>query len=952
MLFFIILSFVVIFLLIFKEYLKYKSLLSELNIEVQNIIYSKCSNKSINTESLDLPKWPFKKSIQEMAEGIQLIKKQSSKIKELIEENSKVFSKYTISHLYVSDLKKQSILLQLKNSFEKLNILYKSPLLKTLLEARYKEQEEVISDYQRNYYELERLNYMEFFDKNYNNERRPTEDQINAIISDNPANLVNAGAGSGKTFTVLKKIEYLIKNKDIPAQNILVLSFSKKAKNELEERIKTLKIDMPEVRTIHSLGVKIIKDVQDSEFRIFPDENNKKETALTKIVDLMREEAKNDPHFSDSIIEFFKKHQYYEKALHEYKTFEAYKIDRAIINDQLVSKYIPRSKNSCKIQGKSIQTLSGIYVRSMEELRISDILFLAGVNFEYEKEYPHNKNYNPDFYLPDYDLYLEHFGVDRDGEVPEFFESRNRGVSASEEYLKDMEWKRELHKKHNTKLAQTYSYNFSDGNFEESLMSELKGFDVEISEVSLGGLSEKLTIKLGKLMSSTIAKYRQSMFTMDEIKCRIGNESDIRVKRRFENLFRIFIKVHELYVNYLTDHNLIDFSDMINVAIKYCDEGHYNRSYDYIIVDEFQDTSSISIELLKHLYNMGNHTRFYFVGDDWQSIYGFNGSDISLMLNAHKDFNDLRSVSLNKNFRSNANIVNVSRDFILKNPDQLIKHTESGRGLNKDENEENHNIHFLDSSEINSFLINFKNWLIKNNKKSDISIRFLCRTNKDIAHWRDYIDFYGTFSDVSFSTIHSEKGGEYNAIIILPSLSGIPSTVESDAFEKLFMKEAESFLFAEERRLYYVALTRAKDYLVIVEDNEDQVIKIRNKVFLDELKRICLKLDAVGNGIDTLDLSMDEINLLIGIKKDSSLIDLYGQYLTGKWYTDKKNNLHGSVKIGEDLKEIKIYQNTGLYIYKNDKSHKTNGIENLIMAKYEIGYVEACRRVLDKLSSL
>src|ERR1019366_4078913 len=136
---------------------------------------------------------------------------------------------------------------------------------------------------------------------------------------------------------------------------------------------------------------------------------------------------------------------------------------------------------------------------------------------------------------------------------------------------------------------------------------------------------------------------------------------------------RIFEAVFAAYQARLRSSGQVDFDDMIATATQYVEAGQYRSAFAYILVDEFQDISNGRARLLKALSRQNAGARLFCVGDDWQAIYRFAGSDISLMRNFKREFGHSDLHCLDRTFRYNNQINDLSSKFILKNPKQIPK---------------------------------------------------------------------------------------------------------------------------------------------------------------------------------------------------------------------------------------------------------------------------------------
>jgi len=272
--------------------------------------------------------------------------------------------------------------------------------------------------------------------------------QRRAVVVNEDNNLVLAGAGSGKTLTISAKVKYLVEEKKVDPADILLITFTRKAAAEMQDRISNkLKIHV-EASTFHKFGLDIYKKVLGSRPDVFDDLESVVDTYFKKDIFLHKKAVKN-------VIEFF---GLYINVPTNYDKINC--LGQVIEREKNLDLETIKSKVETEIQEstKNRKTINGEHVKSIEEVIIANHLYLNGINYEYEYLYPFEtedkfrKRYRPDFYLPDYDLYLEHFGIDKNGRVP--------WLSKIEEqkYLDDMAWKRALHKKNGTTLIETYSY--------------------------------------------------------------------------------------------------------------------------------------------------------------------------------------------------------------------------------------------------------------------------------------------------------------------------------------------------------------------------------------------------------------------------------------------------------------------------------------------------------------
>lgn len=306
------------------------------------------------------------------------------------------------------------------------------------------------------------------------------EQQQRAVITDDNCSLIVAGAGSGKTLTIAAKVKYLCEVKGVDPSKILLLSYTNAAKNEMTDRINAMGINL-QASTFHALGRRIILDVERKEPSV---ENNP--------VQIVREYLKNvsDKGFMQRIILFihlFGDVSYFygdsepEEKPQDHEVYENKNLSRENLLTEVEKEYTVKKK-----------TLKGKYVKSIEEATIANFLFLNGIEYEYEKHYPYDiknnrrKKYAPDFYLSEYDIWWEHFGIDQ--------KRRAKWLSPKEErkYLEGIEWKRKLHKSKRTKLIETYSWMNKGGHFWRYLTEILKENGVRLNPIDCTEIYEAL----------------------------------------------------------------------------------------------------------------------------------------------------------------------------------------------------------------------------------------------------------------------------------------------------------------------------------------------------------------------------------------------------------------------------------------------------------------------------
>lgn len=660
------------------------------------------------------------------------------------------------------------------------------------------------------------------------------DQQQTVVVSDEDNTLVLAGAGSGKTLTIAGKVKYLCDERGVKPEDILLLSFTNKATEELTERIKTkLNINI-QAKTFHKLGMDILTSAGVGYCDVY---NNEK---LRKFIrDYFDDEFANNYELVRALIIYFAYYFNIPNDIEKYNSLgELYEHEKGRDFETLKGKCQKQKDDylteitAGKRQNK--ETLQGEKVKSLEEVTIANFLFLNGIRYEYERPYPfdsddsYRKKYTPDFYLPDYDLYLEHFGINREGRLPWLSDIEEK------KYLEGMRWKRWIHRKNKTRLLETYSYYVAEGRLLEELERLLKKNGVEFKSVDFRDIFERIYAKKSdkyfseflKLCATFVTLFKSNNYSIEDLyDCSYKSskkESCFFIKRA--ELFKAIISpIIEAYEKHLIETENLDFSDMINKAAKKVNEGFSVHPYEYIIIDEFQDMSIARYNLVKAIKRQTG-AKTVCVGDDWQSIFRFAGSDISLFTNFKEYFGYTRVEKLETTYRNAQELINAASRFITKNPAQLPKSLHSSKTLTQP----------------------LEFWLFDGNPFDAVeeiteriiaefgpekSILFLGRTKHDgklleqselfFTHNERMVYKNSPQTPVRYMSVHQAKGLEADNVVLLNfknSTLGFPNKIEDDPILEFVLSDADTYEYAEERRLLYVALTRTKNRCCVLVD--------------------------------------------------------------------------------------------------------------------------------------
>ena len=647
--------------------------------------------------------------------------------------------------------------------------------------------------------------------------------QRRSIVSEEDNCLVVSSAGSGKTSSIVGKVKYLTEIKGIAPERILLISYTNKAAAELTERMATNGL---KGYTFHKLAIDIIGKTTGTKPSICDNTDSLFVDIYHKLLDKSS--------FKKSIVEYFI----------DYQTNEADWEQRKNERREQLSEH----KN---VQLKAMfPDMDGraIYVRSEQEQKICFVLSSLGVKFRYEEPYEHqlademHSQYRPDFSIyfeqggVTKRIYLEHFGVDEHGLVPSWF-AKDKGITyeeANQKYNDGITWKKAAHEKFGTQLLVTSSADFHYSDIRDKLRKLLDDAGVPIQEktdeelydlvLPKGSKQEKAFIRL---VVTFVTLVKSSCKSVKEVLKQAKNADDERSVFIIKNIFQ---PVYERYINALSDSNQIDFTDAILQATEICRTSH-PVEYDYIIVDEFQDISVDRYNFLKVLREGNPPAKLYCVGDDWQSIYRFSGSDMALFNQFPEYFGATEINKIETTYRFGEPLVSLSSNFIQRNKAQIQK-----------------NIHSFSSemrTELEFYAYDRRDYCntigqLVASIPSDKSIFLLGRYSFDDYYLsfmyqsiKESNRFYYVIGGrkIEFLTVHKSKGLEADYVILLQcnkDTYGFPSQVSDDPVLNYVLTKSDQFPYGEERRLFYVAITRAKIKTLVLYD------KRFPSVFVDE----------------------------------------------------------------------------------------------------------------------
>lgn len=464
-------------------------------------------------------------------------------------------------------------------------------------------------------------------------------------------------------------------------------------------------------------------------------------------------------------------------------------------------------------------TAKGDIVKSKEERVIADWLFYCGVNYEYERAYEHDtateyhRQYFPDFYYPDIRLYHEHFALNEKGEAPKDFK----------DYLLGVAWKRKIHAEKETVLIETTSHQLSTGEWMGILEQALveRGvepvFDPNRTSLGLPPVSNQDLARSFRVFQQHV---KNNGLSREQLYTALSTQSKDGFAARLRMYLAIYERIAAEWERRLQRGNFIDFEDMLILAAGHVESGAYKSPYTLILADEFQDSSRARIRLLKALSAQSDPpAHLCVVGDDWQGINRFAGSDITVMTEFEKTFDNATLLSLNTTFRCPQDLCDVSSQFVQANPAQIKKQVKTTNPLTKTpmlaygfQQRDGMMVHIEDQlASMHRFATEGK---LMPTKGSHITIMLLGRYRDDqptaLESWQRR---FGDRLKIDFRTAHGSKGLEAEYVFILNVVQGtrgFPSQIQDDPALQIAMPVPDPYPFAEERRLFYVAMTRAR----------------------------------------------------------------------------------------------------------------------------------------------
>ena len=655
------------------------------------------------------------------------------------------------------------------------------------------------------------------------------EEQRRAVITDDDYCLLVAGAGAGKTTTMAAKVKYLVEKKSIDPGEIIVISYTNKAIGELRDRInKGLGIPA-KICTFHAFAYDIVKQFSEE-----PPEINFSSQQI--IFDMLEKSIFHNKQLTRNLVLFLGYYFDLSEDVFKFTDLNQYHLYKAAQDFETLrsglGEYIKKVEQQ---RTKKTRTISGEYLRSMQEVQIANFLYLNGLDYEYERVYPfgspsRNKKYTPDFYISqgEHSVWLEHYALSESG-YNSLFTPQQR-----QRYFRAISDKRRLHKTNKTTLLETWSF-YTD---RRPLLDHLKevleneGFILkprnleEVYKKIVETGKDKYIYKLIIFMMKFIEQYKTTGY----------DDGGFAVLReRTDNprtllFLDIAEQVYHHYQSVLKQRNQIDFADMINDAHFYLQEierQNVTLPYKYIIIDEFQDIARQRFNLTKRLSQI-TQAKVVAVGDDWQSIYAFSGSDITLFTRFLELMGAGTELKITHTYRNSQELIDIAGGFVQRNTSQIRKQLISPKHLENPIVLEVFDDGIKPMERLADTIEHIIGEILSEYGEQS-SILLIGRYNYDmykLYRTNRFSELPGGAirsekypnAKITFMTAHSSKGLGYDNVILINMFEGkfgFPCQIEDDPIIKLVTYEDNSMPFAEERRLFYVAMTRTKNRVYI-----------------------------------------------------------------------------------------------------------------------------------------
>jgi DNA helicase IV len=455
---------------------------------------------------------------------------------------------------------------------------------------------------------------------------------------------VTARAGSGKTKTLVTRALFLQKHCKVSPREILLLAFNKKAAEEMNNRlIKEIGINLPHVMTFHALAYALVQPEEDFVF----DDASADQLGLSREIQEVIDEYLISKKHEDSIRQIM--------LLHFRKDWERI-VDGGfnLPQDELLNyrRALPR------------ESLKGDYVKSFGEKLIANLLFEHGVEYKYERNFRWDGiNYRPDFTIQGgkkKGIIIEYFGIEGDADYDEMTERKRAFWKTQKNWIFFEFSPKEISQK-GTK------------NFTKDLLEKLEKAGIpckRLSEDEIWNIVRNRAIdNFTEAMKSFVGRCRKRNLKPMELTKMVNKHNPYS---EAEKLFlEIGILIYGTYLEKLQEKKREDFDGLMWRSVSLVRKGKTRfirnkgveqgdlKALKFIMIDEFQDFSEVFFELIQAIRSINKRVQFFCVGDDWQAINGFAGSELRFFTNFNQYFWNPSCYNICTNYRSTKSVVEI-----------------------------------------------------------------------------------------------------------------------------------------------------------------------------------------------------------------------------------------------------------------------------------------------------
>lgn len=672
-------------------------------------------------------------------------------------------------------------------------------------------------------------------------------EQRAAVLSEEKRLLVLAGAGAGKTKTLIQRILHLIFEKNVKPSSILAITFTRNAANEMVDRLilhvddtgeykallenkkltqqqrdvarKNYKqryawISALRVTTFHGFGYNVLRNhvakYFDNRFKIINEY-------------LESEEFRSDteaPETPDLIL---------QKVIKELAVDPEFllRLKRYILDFYVEAKKIRDYKKRGVTDEHPYVTLAGDNVRSKSERAIADWLYRHNIKYQYEPKVNFKDfEFQPDFYIPEADLYLEHIS--------------NRSFDPTD---KDIQFKLA-----GKLCVKTY----------EKWMHDIGEFHMRMDHLIRGRLTQSIGSTPPLRFEEEFRQYHEELKEFrNEVRMAINRvktealdfhriQADgLRDKHeRVAGFYRLAGPIQDGFDKYCIARSYLDFNDILLKLMEVLRDdavvlNTLREKFTHIMVDEYQDVNTLQVNMVDAL--LTPETSLFCVGDDWQSIYGWRGSEVEHIVRFKEHYSEAVVLPFTTNYRSDATIVEASNALIANNKLKLEKAVVSSKPTGKKIQVYSAKREVEDGVE--RVVQSIRELYEKGFPKEEVLI--LYRRTKSWIPYRDRLREEGLA--VNAKTVHAAKGMEARVVFIIGLTANFfPNVWEADRIFQLIKKDDVKKMMEEERRLFYVAVTRAKEALYLVTElgNESRFIEELTERYLDRRNFVTINYDS------------------------------------------------------------------------------------------------------------